>query len=443
MQKAARIFLVLVVVVFIGSCHGTDVGPPDGNGGDGGNGGPDLTTTFDVEWDPNTTVIDQEHLGVINNYEEDLTTFEFDADALAAAGLDVSQGRVLFIWGIGPRKVTSSNRLNRHVAVETEPASLAEAIREGTIEWDYGAEFTVDNLVGPTVAGRPVLMTGGPVRPEFAFKYGDYNYDLQLNPSNGGVDFKFTLQKDLPGGTGAKLVAEGYVHRFRNQGSIIINNNRVTRFSNHANHLEGQVTVKLIAAASGTDVVNYTPDLSLFKMPFLVGGLPMSLDVKVQFVINAYVPAAASSNLALKINYDSDLGFSYSAGVSTPETETRSLEKGEEKTDVAAAAAMGANFGLGFPRVELTIGKGVEGTGWIQPAYLLGGSFTFTPPCKEVKGQFIASAGAKVSASIFGKGLEYTIWSKTLHQKEWVLFRSAECPDAAAAGLMAPMAMAQ
>ncbi|MEA3402621.1 MAG: hypothetical protein U9R79_15385 [Armatimonadota bacterium] len=406
------------------SCQGGDgIGPvPDG--------GEDLETTFDVTWDQSATVIDEDHLGLVKDVDPDNHRYTLDADGVQAAGLDISAGRVLVIHGIALRKITSVQQDGQNLVVDTEFAALPEAIEEGTIEWDYGVRFTEDTITAPSVAGQVMPRVPGTVEPQFKFTYGDYTYDIKITPQGDKVTFNFTLEKDLPGPAGAKLVAEGFVQRFRHRGRISITDNKVDEFVNRLDKMQGQATVKVIMAGSGRDVINYKPDFTLISLNFLVGPVPMKLGISAQFVINASVPVEGSANLRLTIDYDSDLGFRFSGGTPQVEGGVRSLDQGDKRTEVGAAAAIGANFGLGFPRVKLSICESL--TGWIQPAYLLGGSFTFTPPCVEVKGRFIASAGADVSAKIFGADFKYDIWSKTLAEKEWVLFRSAECPDAAA-----------
>ncbi|GAI51154.1 unnamed protein product, partial [marine sediment metagenome] len=198
---------------------------------------------------------------------------------------------------------------------------------------------------------------------------------------------------------GAKLIAEGEVQRFRTQGRISIKDKQVEEFANKLDKMQGEATITVVVAGSGQDFINYKPDFTLIKLPFMVGPIYMELAIKVQFVIQASVPVEGSANLKVKFTYDSDLGFRLAGAEAEADAGLRSLGTGDERTEVGAVMAIGANFGVGFPRVELSIYDSL--TGWIQPAFLLGGSFTFTPPCVEVKASFIAAAGAEVGTKIF------------------------------------------
>ncbi len=431
MRTWAKIAGMLLVLVMLTSCHGTGTIP--------GDGAEDIQTTFDVEWDPNTTFVDEDQLNLVKDADTENHVYTFDAAGVQQSGLDLSVGRVLVIHGVALRTISSVQQVGPNLVLETEYAALTDAITDGTIEWDYRPRFTPESVTEASADVQRLRPMQGAVLPQKQFTYGGYTYDVDIEALGDKVKFKFSVEKSLAGPAGAKLIAEGEVQRFRSQGRVSIKDKKVEEFANKLDKMQGEATLTVVVAGSGQDFINYKPDFTLIKLPFMVGPIYMELAIKVQFVIQASVPVEGSANLKIKLTYDSDLGFRLTGAEPEVDGGLRSLGSTDKKTEVGAVMAIGANFGVGFPRVELSIYDSL--TGWIQPAFLLGGSFTFTPPCVEVKASFIGAAGAEVGTKIFGKDFKYTIWNKTLINEEKVLFRSAECPDAASLGLTAPGAI--
>jgi len=87
-----------------------------------------------------------------------------------------------------------------------------------------------------------------------------------------------------------------------------------------------------------------------------------------------------------------------------------------------AASAIGVNFGLAFPRIEIGA-FGEVLVPWIQTAFLIGGDYTFTPACQQAKSQFIGACGIDLSLAGFGYNAKKTLW-----QEEKVLLKSGDCP---------------
>ncbi len=97
--------------------------------------------TFKVEWNPRTVRMDrQETLRTLRHVSPDGATFVF-----ADASPDIralTRGRVLLVWGIALRKVDSVATVGARTTVYTEPATLPEAIDNGTIRWNEDAHYT-------------------------------------------------------------------------------------------------------------------------------------------------------------------------------------------------------------------------------------------------------------------------------------------------------------
>ncbi len=386
---------------------------------------------FDVQWDPSTTLVEESQLALLKDADTDNHVYTFDAAGVASSGLDLSPGRILLIHGLALRKIGSVQQVGSDLVVETEYVPLTEAITECTIAWDRLIDFSAETISTVTVAGREVRPRADGVVPQFKFTVGDFTYDIDWKLLGDKATFKFTVEKSLAGPAGAKFVAEGEIRSFRSSDLIAIKGKQLQNFDHKLEGVEGDLTLSLIVAASGRDVVNLEPTYTLLTVPFMVGILLVVLTIKIQFVINASVPIEGSSQISARFTYDSDLGLHYDGIDVQNDARLGDLTMDGDKTDVGAGAAIGVNFGIGFPRIGLSILR-ESVVGWAQPAYLIGGSFTFTPPCKEVKVRFLGAAG--YSLSFFGKGPKFT-GSTTFFDQEKVIFRSAECPDTTSAAL--------
>lgn len=140
-----------------------------------------------------------------------------------------------------------------------------------------------------------------------------------------------------------------------------------------------------------------------------------------QLVANAVVPLEGSSQVSARFKYDSEAGFTYN-GTSVEanaKAGTFSIDKNIAQT--GAAGAIGINWGIGFPRLELGM-FGESLVPYVQTACLIGGDFTFTPPCQQARAQFIGSCGYNLKIL----GISVLSGLKTLWQQEKVLLKAGQ-----------------
>ncbi len=402
-----------------------------------GNWQPDDQMTFDVEWDPDATLIGPAQVGLMLKSANDNGRYVLDADAVHDAGLDVSPGKVLVIHGLGVRRVVSAQAAGSDLTVNTEYAPLTDAVVNGDLSWDYGIVFGADRVTPQAVPLGPVSSAQGTYQPKVTFKVGDYEIEVEMSLDEAAtpkkLKFKLTLTKDL-GGAKVQAVAEGEVTSFRSAANIGIRGKQLTSFNSNANKLQGKGTLSLIMLASGRDVIDFKPEIPLAKFPFLVGWIPVTVGIGVQFVINASVPFDGSVSVQAEFTYDSDLGLKYQGSKLVSNTGLRSYEIGEkEDPHTGASSAVSGNFGIGFPRLSLSLGQKplAEVVGWIQPAFLVGGDFVIfpAPPCQRAKALFLLAGGAKLDFF----GLASVSASITFFQQEKELLNT--CAGASVASL--------
>lgn len=348
--------------------------------------------------------------------------YRFDKQALADAGVVLEAGKPMIIAGMSVRRVKSVEDEGATLYVETDYMPLNEAIPDGTIEWDYGVEFTADRVQAVEIPGKGLVYpkAGEPI--EVSFTMGEYKYDIKLTLDKESCGVDIGVSKDLGGTVGAKLSAKGEIKRFRSKNKISLEGGKLKQYGNEMNGMAGELTLELVVAASGNDFIDYKLPLPILKIPFAVGIVPVVLNLKAQFVVNASVPYDGSSSIRTKFTYNSDLGFNFNGVDVAANGRIGSLEFGKEVNQTGASSAIAANFGIGFPRLSLDI-FGETLVPWAQTAFLVGGTYTFTPACQTADAQFIGALGYDLSFL----GFDISSGKVTLFQEKKELLRSGDC----------------
>ncbi len=379
----------------------------------------DNSSTYNVVYNDNTIVIEKSELGDLVSVDEEKHTYTFNSTNEKIKNLQV--GDILIIYGKALRKVSEIKIQNEIIVIETEYATLNEAIKSGKIEWDYGCDFTSAAKPVIVLAGKEydAKLMGDILHWNITFDGLKYLIEMTLNGDNAKV--KFQIEKNLGGNAGANFIAEGTIQRFRSRNSLNFDNSQLTDFTNSNDGLVGNLQLSLVVAASANDNVNLELPIVLLKYPFMVGPVPCLINVKAQVVVNAVVPMGASSQVTAQFNYSSNTGFKYSGSNFEAKGNIGNYTINKIKTETGSPSVISANFGIGFPRLELSM-LGEVVVPWIQTACLIGGDYTFNPACQEAKAQFIGACGVDLSFL----GIEKS-FSKTLWQEEKVLFKSGAC----------------
>lgn len=385
-----------------------------------GDWGPDRFV-FDVEWTPETTVISESMLALVKSADTINDVYRFDAAAVADAGLDLSEGRILVIYNTAFGRIDSSVQEGADLVVQTSFAPLTDVISDGVIAWDYGVEFTPAKIVGRSPDGRRILPRADEL--SFSFPYEGFDFEIRMGLQEATSDVTIIAKRGVGDNITAQFTTQGTLHRFRSRDLIEIRNRHLNAFEHALDGIRGDLTLELIVAGSASDALNFKPDLTLMEIPIPLGMIPTTLAIKIQFVSQLQVPIDGSANIKTGFSYDSDLGVTFDGVDVKANAQIGPYQFNEESKTIAASSSIAANFGIGFPRFELGIGK-VLVVPWAQTAFLIGGSFTpFYPTCLLVEGQFIGAGG--VNFAVLGEFLnrDFTFWS----EKE-TFTRSDTCP---------------
>jgi hypothetical protein len=335
---------------------------------------------------------------------------------------DLNTGDILLIYGVAVRRVTAKTPIGNETKVETEFATLNEAIKEGEISWNKQISFK-DGVV-------PVVLMGGEPVPfkstsadgyEFEFTYGAYGYRIKFDFAETGANVEFEITKELVKPISAKFTAIGTINNFNSATDMKFENNKLTSFDQKNANITGDLTLNLTVAGSGSDALTFDFPVVLLKYPLMVGPIPVVINVKVLFVVNCVVPVDGSSQVEAKFSYNSTTGVKYDGVSVNADASIGDYTIGKKINQTGASSAIAANFGLAFPRLELEL-FGEVIVPYIQTAFLIGGDYTFTPACQQAKAQFIGACGVDLSLLGYGYSIKKTLW-----QEEKILLQSGDC----------------
>lgn len=378
------------------------------------------STVFDVTFTENTIYIDS--ISISSLLKIDTANYIYTFKGSEPKLANVKLGDILLIHGLALRKVSLINFINNEIEIETESATLNEAIKDGKISWNKEINFRKGVVPQVLMKGRvetPTITADG---FDFEFKYGDFDYHIIFNLSETKADVTFEISKEVAKQIKAKFSAKGTIESFDSKTEMEYQNQELKHFGQKNNDMKGDLTLNLTVAGSGRDNITFDFPVVLLKYPVMVGPIPVFINIKVLFVMNCLVPVDGSSQVEVKFEYNSTTGIKYDGVNVSADASMGDHKMDKLKAQTGASSAVAANFGLAFPRLEIGIFDDVI-VPWIQTAFLIGGDYTFTPPCQQAKSQFIGACGINLSAL----GFSYSV-NKTLWQQEKVLLKSGDCP---------------
>lgn len=414
-MKKFKLLLLSITFLFLFVSCGDDNPVVDNNPSGG------LETKFDVTFTDNTIYIDSNNTASLKDYDNENEIFYFDKNLSKLANAKV--GDILFIHALALRKITKITEQGNELKIETEYATLDEAIKDGEISWNK--EINFKNGEAPKVLFKdkvydvPLITDDG---FEFEIKFEPYTYKVRFKYADNSAEVMLEISKDMAGEIKGKFVCEGTLQKFNSKADLKYQNSKLTKFNQTNDNLKGDLTLSLVVAGSGRDQITFELPVVLLKFPVLVGSIPVVINVKVFFVVNCVVPVDGSSNISVKFNYNSSTGIKFDGVNVSADGSIGSYNINKEQAQTGASGAVGANFGLGFPRLEISMFNDII-VPWIHTAFLIGGDFTFTPPCQRALSRYIGAYGLDLKFLGFSYSATKTIWDE-----EKVLLKSGDCP---------------
>ena len=413
-MKTIKLPLLLVFSVFLlNTCEKDNTNPSPSN---------KESMVYDVTYTDETVLIDSLLVESLVSIDTADYVYYFESDDPRITSL--KEDDILFIYGVALRRVTAVTHNGNETRVETAYATLNEAIKDGEIAWNKEIRFNKGVIPVVQMQGKDIQYksTDGDDF-EFEYKIGEYTYRIKFDFTDSLANVEFEISKSIMQSVKARFKATGSIRNFYSSTEMKYKDSKLTKFDHKNMDISGNLTLNLTVAGSGNDGITFDFPVVLLKFPMLVYGIPVEINVKVLFVINCVVPIDGSAQVEVKFEYNSTTGIQYNGTTVSADASAgkKSMEKNIAQT--GASTAIGVNFGLAFPRLEVQV-FGETIVPFIQTAFLIGGDYTFTPPCQQAKCQFIGACGVNFSFLGFGYSANKTLW-----QEEKVLLKAGECPE--------------
>lgn len=433
----------------------------------------DAETTWDVTYAEETVVVDGAGLDALVSGDDASGTYTFDASAAADAGIELSEGSVLLLAGRALRRVTSVQESGGQTTVQSEQASLADAIEDGTVAWDVPVTYDFDQFVTATDgtavapgspgevtaagAGTAQLASVSMVTPDGeVVPVADDSLEITSDPEAGSVDwvytsdgntykFRLTSQGDAVdllvvvsrGAEGNEDMAfrgEGTIGSMRSVASNSYGGGELTSSDVDLQGLAADVDVSLSVAGAGVAPVDFTIPVPMLTFTWLVGPVPVTLDLKAEIIGNVNAQANASATAAAAFSYRGDAGFAFDGADVSMSGDTSLAEMDPESADSAAGMGIDvdAQFGVGFPHVSLSmLGQGL--VPYLRSGAVIGSNLQWGGPAAGFPASSICKS-AYVRMEVSG-GYDFTILGTSLASDKTVLYEDENetqndtCPD--------------
>ncbi len=385
------------------------------------------TNSINITWDNSNVVFADNENSDIVLFDTTSSVIHFKGTSTKAKSLKADDNFVINKWEY--YKVVKTVNQGSEVLITVGPANLTDVAKDANLTWNQYVNFDKQEILNgiKAIPGSQIqVVTTDSVG--YSARVGSYLYSIGLKLLSGKVRINITCEKIILDTKVAKLTLIGEVRNFRTRGKIEVVNHQLMMYDSQSDYLEGEFDLKAVAAGSGSDLKIEVP-LRLFRFP--IAGIPiLFFDVRCLVVMNALLPAGASTLLDYKFKFVVDEGFQYDVQSKkcTPSANVRTYEmKENSKPQSGAAGAMAMSWGLAVPRFEIRLGlPSVYNTtiGWVHSAYLIGGDYTFTPPCQQSKARFIGAYGWSLGAF----GLSVASGTGNLWDYEKVFLKAGDCP---------------
>jgi hypothetical protein len=410
-HKIALFFLISVL--YLSSCNDNSTNPTNTNNS--------IDTAFtNITWATNT--IQFEAKDVLET-DSTFTYFLFDVNNVNAKKL--KEGSFIYVYGKALKKVYSVESDNRYILINTDPCLFTDAVKDADISWNRPINFD-KAIKSYFYNGKKHDIPQGDEFEMSAPIGNDMKMKITIKTEKDRMDASCDIIKEIGKVGEVKYGFEGFVQNMVSTGKIKITDGKLKEFSQKNQNIEGEVTVQLVATGSLNQMLGPIElPFVLMKIPIVVGGIPMFLNLKILFVINTTTASIdASAYIKSKFTFNSETGIKYDGTTYAAEASAGPYKYDfiKDSNWVASSVVAGLNFGLTFPRFELEM-FGEIIVPYVQTAFLIGGSFTTgTKPCMKIDCSYIGAIG--VDLSFLGLKASY---KKNLWQWDQNIRKSGQC----------------
>ncbi|HXW52325.1 MAG TPA: hypothetical protein VEJ41_10070, partial [Candidatus Acidoferrales bacterium] len=340
----------------------------------------DPNTTFKVTYQPDLVQVDPDTVAQsLVAVSPDESTFVFHR--APATILNAAPGTVVLLAGVALRKISSVQTNGDFALVQTTPATLTDAIQNGSISWDHAITFgplgqisgtqtrlapsTAPDALGAWLQSNALpALADGPITVNHSGTIDNWQYTSQTTVGNNQLLIDEVLTRQAEGGIQLNLHAKGTFSNFNSSADIEIQNNQIVSFTYVNKNLTGTIDFEWTATKSGPGAGGLPKTDRLVELPPLVSipldvqGLPFTLDVKSAMLVEpAFSGANEMTHSHFTVTFSGDQGFTVTNGTTkevgamksnlTIDPDTTSL------SPIAASAFVGA---LSMPNLHLKLG---------------------------------------------------------------------------------------
>lgn len=385
--------------------------------------------TYQVEYTPGTVILKKEQLPLIVKDEKtavsttdpvtkeqvtiDHHTFTLSDIQLASS---LKAGTILIVHGRYLTRVKTVKTQGTQLVVETEPAKLTDAVKNGTIQWDITPD--IHKMQTISVSGQPIKAVRRALGPDgsgYEYKYDwlDRKYTIWMNPhgtSENGlpeIQVNFIVQKvDKDNGkvTGT-FGAKGITRLPRQATTIGIQNSTVTTFTSKSSALRSELTFEYVAKMSlgGTQDISFpklTLSIPIQSLTSLPVPLPLNINLGLAFSTTVNMPEVTSwASAKLKLILDSDTGFEYKGPKIEANAKIHGYELGTSDWEIGmlsiTPSPLEVRFDVACPRMGLDL-AGTE-LAWMAGVFSVRSKLLVPSLCKASFHQVRLDGGYSLS----------------------------------------------
>ena len=384
--------------------------------------------TFKATTQENTTSVSLTTMNSLVSHNPEAGTYIFSKNDEIAA---LTPGTVVLFEGHTVRKITSVQTEGNQVTVQSEYAKLTDYYKELDLSYTAPIRWNDDTSVATTSAkvGMPIATMISSTPNLLATQTNSQSVKLKTTVQGWKIEIKIEpdgdmLKLELVGKKGnvCSIKAEGKISSFESTSQLQISNGQTQHFSYNNSGLNGEMEVKFAAVGLGTEIAMLEIPAVIEKTILVQGIIPVTLRLKANLKIFPEVAVGSSSQVSMKLKYNSTTGFSYDGSGLTPRgaiTGDAPEQTGDCNTATPAIAGMGV--GVEFPRFEIGIlGNVVVPYLMVDTtysSYLSTGLAGGAPPCHLARLKYKAKAGVTMSfLNVASVHNDYTIFEK---EKKW------------------------
>ena len=349
----------------------------------------------------------------------DGTSFVFSHPPQSIVG--AKPGTTVLFSGLALRKISSVRSNGDFALVQTDPATLTDAISDGIIAWDHPITFgggTPVSARGPLdrktlpdgtltrwirSAALPALAdeSGAPVAVNHTGTANGWQYTTQTTVGTNQLNIDETLTRQDQGGMQIAMHAKGTLSNFNIAADIEIRDGQIVKFTYVNKNVKGTIDFQWTATKSESGVGSLQKSDRLVTLPPLASipldfeGFPFTLDIDSAMLVEpAFTGKDESTHGHFTVNFSGDQGFTIANGTTTRVGATNGDVAIDDDTSslspIAASAFVGA---LSLPKLELKPG--------IAPESLQPDNGAFADRAKQLLAQSgYASALASATSSL-------------------------------------------